>query len=65
MLVSKCEWRGVKSVGAYIALFSEGGQPGGGFGNSIFRLLTPFPPREIGRMAENGKSLPFARGAFP
>ena len=29
------------------------------------KSLTPFPRREIGRMAENGKSLPFARGAFP
>ena len=27
--------------------------------------LTPFPPREIGLLAENGISLPFARGALP
>ena len=28
-------------------------------------LLTPFPRREIGLLAENGISLPFARGALP
>ena len=27
--------------------------------------LTPFPPRRSGGMAENGISLPFARGALP
>ena len=30
-----------------------------------FRCLTPFPPRRSGGMAENGISLPFARGALP
>jgi hypothetical protein len=28
-------------------------------------VLTPFPRREIGLLAENGISLPFARGALP
>ena len=28
-------------------------------------LITPFPTREIGLLAENGISLPFARGALP
>ena len=31
----------------------------------VHECLTPFPHRRFGGIAENGKSLPFARGAFP
>ena len=39
-----------------------------GFAKASFYFgvwLTPFPHRRFGGMAENGKSLPFARGALP
>ena len=35
------------------------------YGCCLVASLTPFPPREIGLLAENGISLPFARGALP
>ena len=33
--------------------------------SGVGKGLTPFPTREIGLLAENGISLPFARGALP